>query len=314
MKKHRNALYCFAAISILIISFTHSAATEQSAAPQKPLTVHFLNVGHADATLIATPGGRHILIDAAGGKKVSGGKNAVLSFLEKMGIRKLDTVVMSHADSDHIGGMPALLASPIPIGELLDPGYPHTTRLYQDVLAAVKKRPGMKYIQPEPGQRLDWGKELSVRVINSCRSGGTINDCSIVIHLRYGAVSLLFPGDVGKRAEKRMADRFGSGLRAQVLKVAHHGSKYSSSERFIAAVRPEVAIISAAGDDPEGPYEEVVRRLRTARAKVYQTGRFGTITVTTDGRKYSVATEKRPADKAGKTEAAMPAATAAVGL
>ncbi|MCX6339459.1 MAG: MBL fold metallo-hydrolase [Candidatus Aureabacteria bacterium] len=258
-------------------------------APAKPLAVYFLEVGHGDATIITTPGGKCVLIDAAGGRK---GGAAVLSFLEKKGIRRIDTVVMSHADGDHIGGMPAVLESPLEVGEFLDPGYPHTTGLYQRVLKSVKSRAGTRYRTPKAGDILDWGKELTVRVLSPSGKPRSTNDSSVVIQLRYGKVAFLFTGDVGSGVEKQMVRRNGKGLRSQILKVGHHGSKSSSSEPFLLSVKPEAAIVSTGSTDPDGPYIETIDRLREAGAKVYQTGLYGMITVISDGKGYRVLTER----------------------
>ncbi|MEI6633835.1 MAG: MBL fold metallo-hydrolase [Chlamydiota bacterium] len=277
-------------------------------APAAPLAVYFLEVGHGDATIITTPGGKCVLIDAAGGRR---GGEAVLSFMGKKGIRRIDTVVMSHADGDHIGGMPAILESPLAVGEFLDPGYPHTTGLYQRVLKSVKNRAGTRYRTAKAGDSLDLGRELTVRVLSPSGKPRSTNDSSIVIQLRYGKVSFLFTGDAGSGAEKGMVRRIGGGLRSQILKVAHHGSKSSSSEPFLLSVKPEVAVVSTDSTGPDGPYIETIDRLRKAGAKVYQTGRYGMVTVESDGKGYRVLTERVPG-RATVTARETPAVTPAL--
>jgi competence protein ComEC len=264
-------------------------------APAAPLAVYFLEVGHGDATVITTPGGKCVLIDAAGGRK---GGTAVLSFMAKKGIKRIDTIVMSHADGDHIGGMPAVLESPLDVGEFIDPGYPHTTGLYARVLKIVRGHAGTRYRTAKAGDMLDWGKELTVRVVSPSASPRSTNDSSLVVQLHYGKVAFLFTGDAGSAAEKRMATRSGKGLRSQILKVAHHGSKSSSSGPFLRAVTPEIAIVSTDSTSPDGPYVETIDRLHAAGAKVYQTGRYGMITVESDGMGYRVLTERVPGQAA----------------
>jgi competence protein ComEC len=260
-------------------------------APAPPLVVYFLDVAGGEATVIATPGGRHVLIDAAGGHK---GGEEVLSFLRKKGIARLDAVVMSHADSDHIGGMPTVLGSPLAIGEFLDPGYPHTTALYADVLKAVGKRAATRYRVVRAGDSVDWGRELTVRVLNPSGKPRSTNDSSIVVQLTYGKVSFLLTGDAGRKPEGQMVTRNGAALRSRILKVAHHGSKSSSIEPFLAAVRPEIAVATTSGAAADGQYKETFDRLRKAGAKVFITGRDGTVTVESDGRGYRVMTQRPP--------------------
>ena len=294
--------YAFLAVILCACPPEGPAATP---APAAPLAVYFLDVGHGDATIITTPGGKCVLIDAAGGRK---GGVAVLSFLAKKGIRRIDTVVMSHADGDHIGGMPAVFESPLEVGEFIDPGYPHTTALYASVLKAVRGRAGTRYRTARAGDILDWGKELTVRVVSPSANPRSTNDSSIVIQLHYGKVAFLFTGDAGSGAERQMVRQSGGGLRSQILKVAHHGSKSSSSEPFLRSVKPEAAIVSTNSTDPDGPYIETIDRLRDAGAKVYQTGRYGMVTVISDGKGYRVITERVPG-KATVTARETPAGT-----
>lgn len=299
---------CAAAVTLPASGSTDGPAAP--AAPPIPLTVYFLDVGHGDATVITTPGGRCVLIDAGGGR--SGGAT-VLSLLRAKGITRLDAVVMSHADSDHIGGMPAVLAGGIEVAEFLDPAYPHTTTLYRRVLETINDLPGTRYRTPRAGTILDWGEELRVRVLAPGDKPQSTNDSSIVIRLTYGRISFLFMGDAGRRSERGMVDRYGAGLRAQVLKAGHHGSKSSSTGPFLDAVKPEVAIVSARGTDPDGPFRETIDRLRGAGATVYQTGRYGMITVRSNGRGYGVITERDPGRAPAKTRETA-AFTAAVPL
>ena len=294
MKNPFRKIVLFGSFFVTVVLLTGRVG-ELSTAPvaPKPLTVYFLSVGHGDANLIVTPGGKCILIDGGSGSRKSGaGKSVILPFLSRLGIRRIDTIVITHADGDHIGGLLYILKSPIDIRECLDPGFPHTTELYQEVLDAVQARRSIKYRQPRAGESLDWGKGLKVRVVNPKKLYSTTNDSSLVIQLVYGDVSFLFTGDAGARAEKDMVAAYGSGLRSKILKVGHHGSRYSSSEIFINAVHPEVAMISCSKDDPTHPHPEIVNRLKQHGVSIYRTDRDGIITVTTDGKKYEVTTEK----------------------
>ncbi len=270
---------------------------EEGAAPPIPeeaplkggvLKVTFIDVGEGDSCLIQTPGGKNILID--GGKGFRG--KEVLPFLKRKGIRRIDTMVATHPDMDHIGGLLAVLDSNIRIGEVLDCGKAHTTATYKNFLNKIEQRKATKYSQPRAGQTLNWGEEIKVRVLSPPHLRWDSNDCSIVIKLTYGKVSFLFTGDAAEKAEKEMVSRYSTRLKSTILKAGHHGSKSSSSDDFLRAVRPKIAIISV-GKNPYGhPTKEVLDRLTRLGIKIYRTDLKGNIIITTNGEDYQVRARK----------------------
>ena len=197
-------------------------------------------------------------------------------------------MVATHPDMDHIGGLLAVLDSNIRIGEVLDCGKAHTTATYRNFLNKIEQRKSTKYSQPRAGQTLNWGEEIKVRVLNPPHLRWNSNDCSIVIKLTYGKVSFLFTGDAAEEAEKEMVSRYSTRLKSTILKAGHHGSRSSSSYRFLQSVRPKIAIISV-GKNPYGhPTKEVLDRLTRLGIKVYRTDLKGNIIITTDGEDYRV--------------------------
>jgi len=264
----------------------------------KELEVVYLNVGQGDSTLINTPGGKHILIDGGIGGGSFGsedqGKKMVLPYLRSHGINRLDTVVGTHPDFDHIGGLSSVIrAKNLTIGEFLDPGVPHPSRGYLDLLNAVKDRPEIRYRQPRAGDVLDWGEEVKAEVVSPPYLMKDNNESSIVIKLTYGDISFLFTGDAAGTAEELMVKKYNYRLRTTILKAGHHGSKHSCTKGFLKKVRPEVAIFSCGKDNTYGhPNEETIRRLKKIGAQMYRTDKQGTITITTDGKDYRIKTEK----------------------
>ena len=249
------------------------------------LKVTFIDVGEGDSCLIQTPQGKNILID---GGRYQAGKDSLLPLLRRKGINKIHTLVATHPDSDHIGGLLVVLDSNIRIGEVLDCGKAHTTATYRNFLNKIEQRKSTKYSQPRAGQTLNWGKEIKVRVLSPPHLRWNSNDCSIVIKLTYGKVSFLFTGDAAEEAEKEMVSRFSTKMKSTILKVGHHGSRSSSSYDFLRSVRPEIAIISV-GKNPYGhPTKEVLDRLTRLGIKVYRTDLKGNITITTNGEDYRI--------------------------
>ncbi len=249
------------------------------------LRITFLDVGEGDSCLIQTPTGRNILID---GGSYQAGKDSLLPFLRQKGITNIHTLVATHPDSDHIGGLLVVLDSNIRIGEVLDCGIPHTTSTYRNFLNKIEQRKSTKYSQPRAGQTLNWGDEIEVQVLNPAHLFQDNNNSSIVIKLTYGKVSFLFTGDVEEEAEKEMVSRFSTKLKSTILKVGHHGSRNSSSYDFLQSVQPRIAIISV-GKNPHGhPTKEVLDRLTRLGIKVYRTDLKGNIIITTNGEDYQV--------------------------
>jgi beta-lactamase superfamily II metal-dependent hydrolase len=183
------AIALSAALAIAGYALTAGAQTEAANSPAPAtgpapgkgmLTVYTLDIGQGDSTLITTPSGKNILIDGGMGgpgyKKKDKGKTVILPFLKEKGIKTLDYVIMTHPDFDHIGGLIYLLNNtkegseyPLTIKEFLDPGYPGTTYLYQDLLKAVKERPEIKYRNPKPGDTLDFGEGVTAEVLAPLR-------------------------------------------------------------------------------------------------------------------------------------------------
>lgn len=270
-------------IFLLIILFTLSTNAQGGG-----LVVTFIDVGEGDSCLIQTPTGKNIIID--GGRSSQGKK--ILALLKEKGIGEIDTIVATHPDLDHIGGLLVILDSDIMIDKVLDPGYQHATPTYQDFLSKIARRQEIKYYQPRAGQILDWGWGLGVQVLSPSHLFPNGNDSSIVIKLTYGSTSFLFTGDAGYLAEDEMVAHFGRELQSTILRVGHHGSKTSTSSLFLNYVNPEVAIISVGPNHYRHPSSATLNRLNEIGVKTYRTDEKGNITVIASGSTYWIKTEK----------------------
>ncbi len=269
------------------------------------LTVHFIDVGQGDSTLIVAPNGKTMLVD--GGPKSAG--DDVVSYLNSKGISKLDYVVATHPDADHIGGLIDVLNS-IQVGQLIDSGKAHTTETYSDLLSLVDSK-NINYIVPSTGDTFPLDSILKTNVLYANDDASDNNDASIVLQFIYNKVSFLLMGDADTGIESSIVSN--NNVAATVLKAGHHGSDTSSSASFLNEVQPEVAILSYGKDNSYGhPDGSVVNRLTNLGAEVYRTPFHCNITVSTNGVTYDVNTScdrpvPSPSETAEKPAASPPA-------
>lgn len=254
-----------------------SAAAETGifAESLEPLTVHYLNVGQGDCTLI-TQGDHSMLIDA--GANDQGTK--IQHYLDTLDIQTLDYVILTHPDADHIGSADVILYK-YDCENILMPDMTADTKVYDDVMQTLKEK-GYTSSSPTVGDSCSLGN-ASFTILSPAGDYENTNDNSIVIHLTHGDISFLFTGDAEYEAESAMISS-GQPIHADVLKVGHHGSSSSTSEAFLKAVNPFFAVISCGlGNDYGHPHRETLTLLEQAKIPVYRTDEQGTITVTSDG-------------------------------
>lgn len=239
------------------------------------LQVHFLDVGQGDATLIFQD--THAMLIDAGDNQYGW---QVVDYLKYMGIERLDYVIGTHPDSDHIGGLDTVLEN-ISCDVVLMPDLERDTLTYESVVNVLKEQ-GKKSVSPEPGEEYALGTaSFTILAPNDTYEG--VNDNSIALRLVHGKNSFLFTGDAESESE---ADMLKSGrlLSSDVYKVAHHGSSGANSELFLLAVNPAYAVISCGENNDYGhPHSEVLNRLRLMGTKVYRTDEQGTIVAASDG-------------------------------
>jgi len=252
--------------------------------------VHFLDVGQGDAVLIQTPEGKNLLLD--GGERGAGG--TVIAYLRQQGVTALDLVIASHPHEDHIGGLLEVLTA-FPVKTLLDSGYVLGTPTQERLLELVRER-GVRYRLGRAGNVIRAGPcTLEVLAPEEPLLHDTESDAnnnSLVLRLIYGQTAFLFTGDLEEAGRQRLL-RHGREVRSQVLKVAHHGSRNGTDEKFVAAVQPQVAIISCGANNSYGhPHREALRALRLAQVHVYTTRDNGNIVVTSDGQQIAVCPER----------------------
>jgi competence protein ComEC len=266
-------------IILLIVLFV----TTLTFASPSDLSVHFIDVGQADSILVHTPSGNNMLIDAGN----NADDDTVTSYLSRQKVKKLDVLVGTHPHEDHIGGMDVVIQK-FQIGKVYMPKKTTNTRTFEDVLQAVKDK-GLKITAPVAGSAIDLDPKVKVQILapNSA-SYKDLNNYSIVLKVTYGKTSFLLTGDAERESEKEMLAK-GYNLKADVLKVGHHGSNSSTSAAFLKAVAPKYAVICVGqGNDYGHPKKEILDRLARARVKVYRTDLNGTIIAESDGEKVTV--------------------------
>jgi competence protein ComEC len=266
---------------------------------QKDLKLTFVDVGHGDSILIEFPKGKKMLIDGGGlyEDRFDIGKNVIAPFLRKKKIRRIDTLVLTHPDPDHLKGL-NFIASQFSIGQFWDNGFETQSEPYLQLKETLRqKQIKTQSLNKESSPQIINGVELSVLnppawnvMQRKVQYPSDLNNFSLVLKLQFKNVSVLLAGDIENEAEGWML-RKGYPLRADIIKVPHHGSSSSSSPLFLEKVKPAYAILSV-GERNIGrlPHPDVLKRYKQLGSRILRTDQHGAITVVTDGKEIEVKT------------------------
>jgi len=241
------------------------------------IIVAFLDVGQGDSILIRSRD-HAILIDGGDINR----NEPVLGYLRRAGISRLDYVIATHPHRDHIGGLITVLGR-VEVGLILMPDVVHTTDTFENFIAVIENNQIPAHA-PTPGENFRAGIiNFTVLAPVEGFAGSNLNDASIVLRLDHGGTSFLFTGDAEAGSERAMLAS-GQDLRADVIKIGHHGSRTSTSDMFLDGVQPMAAVITVGGGNRFGhPHGEVLARLEYRGIVVYRTDEMGTIVMATNG-------------------------------
>ena len=257
--------------------------------------VHFINVGQSVSTLVVGPAGETMLVDTG---HYNDDGEYVLQYLRRHDVARIDHLVTSHNDADHIGGNAAIIeyyeTEADGIGAVYDPGIAASTQTYAEYLDAVEEYDVTLY-ETREGDTLSFG-EVDVDVFGPPEpylEGEARNENSIVLRVTHGQTSFLLSGDAEDDQEEYLVDAYGDELESTVLKAGHHGSSSSSGEAFLDAVRPRAVVVSSAYDSRYGhPTEAVLDRLSERSVPTYWTATHGDVVLVSDGSGVSVRTQR----------------------
>lgn len=279
-KKDQKVIVSFIAIVGLIIYYfftnyidsTYSNNNEVYTIPEGNLVVEFIDVGQADCIFISS-NGHNALIDA--GNEEDGTK--LVNYFNKLGIKDFDLVMGTHPHEDHIGGLDDIINN-FNVHSVYLPNVTTTTKTFDNLLTAIEKN-NLNISIPKENETINIG-EATLKMIYSGTNEDDLNSTSIISKLSFGKYSFLFTGDTTSSIEQEILNK---NIKADILKVAHHGSPYSSTNNFLATVLPKYAVISVGKDNSYNhPSPKTIDRIKRYTNNIYQTKDMGTIIFTID--------------------------------
>lgn len=277
-------------IGILLLSNVFAWKEVFALAGPHYLKVNVLDIGQGDSIFIETPEMHQILIDGGPDSSVLARLQDRMPFWDK----NLDVVILTHPDKDHVMGLLHVLAK-YKVDYILWTGIARSGQTYQEwlKLLAVAEKNGTKIIKAKIGQEILSGEAIITTLhpfedLTGQNFKETSNDTSIFSRLTYGTHSFLFTGDASSKTERYLIDNNVS-LASDVLKVGHHGSRFSTSEEFLQAVNPEIAAISVGGKNTYGhPTQEVLQKLEKFGITIFRTDQMGDIEILSDGKNINI--------------------------
>lgn len=256
--------------------------------PTSNLTVEFIDVGQADGMVLHFPDAT-MVVDTGG--KYASSHDALLNHVAADGISTIDTLVLTHPDADHVGGCDELLAD-VQVENVVRPGLPKDTDAWNECEAAINNGGAEVWTDSaiDPDDHLNVTRYANVEVLHLDDSASDANEGSVVLQVTYGSTDFLLAGDIGCSTEN---DIVASGLAedVEILKVAHHGSKYSTCNDWLDATQPETGVISVGNNNYGHPATETLDRLSSHNVNVFRTDENGDVTVRTNGQGYDVVPE-----------------------
>ena len=262
---------------------TNSNAEKSQATPGSDLTVHYIDVGQGDSEFIELPNGETMLIDAGNSQNAAD----IISYIQNKGYSKIDYIVATHPHADHIGGMTDILGS-FTIGKMYMPKKQHNTKAFEGLLDVIEQN-SIGLYTAKAGTSILATDDLNISILSPISdSYSDLNDYSAVVKITYKGTSFLFMGDAESVVENELLQEK-SDINADVLKVGHHGSSYSSTVDFIKSVAPKYAVISCGANNQYGhPHAETLVTLNSFNINTYRTDESGTIIITSDSVKITV--------------------------
>jgi competence protein ComEC len=305
------------AIGLLVAVYCAPGA---SALLDPALHLDAIDVGQADCLLVRAPGMHAMLVDGGGKLERMGtsvvaqpigdriATRTVMPFLLRHWVLRLDAVVLTHPHGDHAGGLPVILSRES-VGTVWDSAQLYSGPAYQRALDVVRER-HLGWRRAIRGESFDLGAETHVKILAPelpliTSTSSDINNNSVVLRVEFGRTAMLLTGDAQAEAEARLLSHGGDDLRADILKVGHHGSAYSSTPEFLAAVRPKVAIISCGRHNVFGhPSPRTLAALRTTGASIFRTDLNGGISIAIELKGDASATSvgKSPVSRGSRNE------------